>query len=313
MTESSPATDPFIRFAQRNARWLWLYGGGMVLLVFSALFWWNKVSVDPQRVFWRMVNQSLSTSAATVQFSQDTNGTSVSQTVQYQTGPQALARSLTIVRQANTTIKTETLGTPKANYIRYASIQTDQKTKSGKPFDASSLAGVWAKISPDASDPAGVSLLYHQAVLGTGLPVGAMPIPLAALTSTARANLVREMRASLLYGSSLAKPKISHEHGRLLYTYDLTIPPIPYVRMMKDFAIDMGLPDFNQVDPNSYQGAQPIPVSVTVDAHAAQLAKVNLAGQYVQTYSALGVPVQSSVPAHTVTQGVLQQRLSDLQ
>ena len=50
----------------RKPTW-WFYGIGLVLLLAAAVLWCNKVNTDPERVFWGMLRQSLSTSAVTVE------------------------------------------------------------------------------------------------------------------------------------------------------------------------------------------------------------------------------------------------------
>ncbi|HEU4914599.1 MAG TPA: hypothetical protein VFT16_04315 [Candidatus Saccharimonadales bacterium] len=292
----------------------YVYVAGAILLVLSGYLWWTRVYLDPQRVFWSMINTSLSTKGVTTELKQEAQGSSLKQIVQMELGTTNAAHSLTTLSQGSTEVKTEIIGTSEADYTRYRSIKTDQKNSQGKPLDIAKVEGVWAK-SNDAQQTETQSSghqLFAQAVLGIGLPVGSVPVPIGQVTAGQREDLVRNMKNEGLYAISFKDAKKERKGGRLLYTYDAKIQAILYVRIMKEFARDLGLHELDAVDPNTYQSARALRVTLTVDAYSRQLVAVESGQGYTQTYAGYGLPLKASVPSKYITTKELQDRLGSL-
>jgi hypothetical protein len=285
-----------------------MYLAGVVLLLIAAWLWWGSVSTKPDRVWWGMMNQSLTTSGVTVQASQNNSGTDVKQTIQFSFGAQNMSHSLTTLHQGGTTVVDELLSTPTADYSRYVSVKTDQKNSKGQPLDFSKLIGVWAKR--DMS-----SQLFSQDVLGTGLPLGGVAIPVANLSPELRTKLVNQIRNQGVYDVSFKDSDVKKEthNGRLVYIYTAKIQPVLYANMMKSLAKSIGIHDLDNLDPNSFSGQQPFEMKLTVDVHAQRLLTAEAVGADIkQTYTSYDVPVSIAVPAKTITGTELQKRLSDL-
>lgn len=292
--------------SQKKAVYYWLYGFGAVLLIITGFLWWTKVSVDPQRVFESMLSNSLKTSGVATKVHQESQGTTIDQTIQFAAGSTNQAQAITVIKQGTTQVKTELRGNATDTYTRYASIaagtQNNAKLKG--------IVGVWAKS--DGSGDA-VTPLLSQAVLGVGLPVGAVPIPIAQVSNDDRASLLRQIRENGLYQVKYDSVKRTHKAGKLLYTYQVTIQPIVYLNVMKNFAKAVNMRDLDTVDANSYSGAEPVILAITVDAHARQLTQVKTASGYAQDYTSYGVIPSVVMPTKTITSSELTKRLSALQ
>lgn len=301
-------------FTTKHPYW-WLYAVGFTILLASSWLWWTKVYLSPSRVFWGMLDKSLSTSSVTVRTEQESGGSTIAQVVQYQLGSANRAHSITNLTQGNTKVQTEIIGTPDADYTRYRSISTDQKNADGKKLDVSKVVNVWAKSdnTPQTETEASGRQLFAQATLGIGLPIGSVPVPVGQLSPEERQKLVGQIKDQQVYETSFKDIQKTTKDGRLLYTYKTTIQTILYVRMMKTYAQHLGLHELDKVDPNTYQSAQPMQVSLVVDARSRQLVAIERPNtSYRQTYSAYGVPVKVSLPKQTISTTELHQRLSAL-
>jgi len=288
-----------------------LYILGALLLLVAGGLWWNKVATDPQQVFSAMIAQSLQTSGVTLESAQTVNGTNAKQTVQYALGAQNMSHSITTLTQPGTVVTDEMIGTPGTDYTRYDSIQTTQKTQSGKALNPSKVIGVWAK-SPTTG--AGSNASLSQAILGTSLPLGGIVVPMGTLTPAQRATLLQEIKTDKVYQASYKNVQRKTVAGRLLYTYDVTIPPIGYVKLLRNFSHDIGLHDLDQVNPDSYKGQPDLHLRLTVDVRASHLAQVSLTqGQYSQSYTGYDEPVQVAVPKKAISVAQLQQLLQQMQ
>ncbi len=280
---------------------------GAIVLVIGLGALGAKMYTDPQRVFNAMLRDSLASSSVTVQATQVSTGATAKQTIQYTLGAQNMSHALTTITQGKTVVVDETIGTQAADYTRYASITTDQKAKSGKPLDVSKVVGVWAKN--DAHQ------IFSQTVLGTGLPIGGMVIPIGAISPEKRSSLLEQIAKDNVYNIVYKDVTHSTKGGRLQYTYDASVNPVGYVRLMRTFAQDIGIHDLDQLNPNSYASQQTLHVKLTVDAYSHHLVTAALTegGTYTQSYSSYDIPVGISLPSRTISTTVLQQRLNAMQ
>jgi hypothetical protein len=293
----------------------WMYALGAVILIGSAWLWWTRLYLSPQRVFWDMFSTSLSTRGVSIETEQSTGQGTVKQTVQYELGPTNRAHSLTTLSQGATKVRTEIIGTKDADYTRYISIDTDQKNATGKAIDVSKVVGMWTK-SDDAvqteTQSSGHQLLA-QAALGIGLPIGSVPVPIGELPPKARAKLLEQIKNQGIYETSFQNVTKRTVNGRLQYVYDVKMQTILYVRLMKQFASQLGLHELDKVDPNAYQSTEPLQMRLVVDARSRQLTAVEREGtDYKQVYSGYGVVVDAPIPAKTISTNELQQRLQAL-
>ena len=287
-----------------------LYIAGALLLVLGAWLWWAKVSTNPQRVFWETLGQSLSTSAVTIQATQTNGAASLRQSVQYALGPQSMSHTVTVLKQNGTTVVDELVGTPGADYTRYLNVQTDQKTKSGRPLNIQGIIGQWAKGDPKANKPQ----LLSQSILGTGLPIGGVAVPIGNLSSANRAKLIQEIKEDVVYQVNYATVKKQRVAGRAQYVYDVTVQPVSYAALMQHFAQMVGLHDLDGLDPASFKGQPALKMQLTVDVRACHVATAVVStANAKQTYTSYDVPVAIAVPKQTISVQELQSRLSRLQ
>jgi hypothetical protein len=289
----------------KNVKPLRLYIAGTVFLLIALLAWCYNLNNDPQKVFERMLSQSLSTSGVTINTKQENNGATIDQNLQYSLGANNISRTFTTINQKDTKVATETIGTSTADFTRYATIKTTRKGQNGKPLNVSKLVGVWAK-----SDQ---SQLFTQATLGTGLPIGGIVVPVANLTPNLRNQLLDQIKADNVYQTDYSKAKKQKNNGRTQFVYDVTMKPVSYARLMKTFAKSLGIHDLDSLNPTEYANQQPLQLTITVDAKANHAVEAALpAGQYKQTYSSYDVPVNVKLPTQTISSAELQKRLSEV-
>ncbi|HKR81628.1 MAG TPA: hypothetical protein VJR27_01370 [Candidatus Saccharimonadales bacterium] len=291
---------------------LYLYLTGIVVLLLTGWLWWAKASTNPTRVFNGMLANSLSTMSTTLNLSQ--SGSSAKEAIQIQFGGTTAAHAVTTLSQNSNTVTTETIGTPTADYTRYTSIKTGKVGKNGKPLDLSKVQNVWAKTTAaEATNQQNIPL-FQQAVLGIGLPIGSVPVPMGAVSSKDRAALLAQIAGDNVYSPNFSKMKKGTVHGRLAYAYPVTLQPVTYARLMQNFAKALGLHTLDTFDPNSLSGKQPIEMTFIVDAHAKQLVEIDYAtGNYKETYSSYGAVMPVTLPKNPISNGELQQRLSVLE
>lgn len=292
---------------------LYLYAIGTMIFILTAWLWWTRLSVDPVRVFNGMLLNSLSTTSTTLDLSQ-ANDSSAKESIQLQFGANTFAHALTTLSDNGNTVTTETIGTPSADYTRYASIKTNKTDKNGRPVNVASLENVWAKTSASEAVQNQSVPLFEQAVLGIGLPLGSIPVPMGDVPLDKRAALLSEIAGDNVYSPDFAKLKKGTVDGRLAYAYPVTLQPVTYARLMQNFAQALGLHDLDSFDPDSLSGQTPVEMTFIVDAHAQQLLEIDYSsGTYKEIYGNYGVIAPTPLPKTTISNAELQRRLNALQ
>jgi hypothetical protein len=212
--------------------------------------------------------------------------------------------------QSGTSIVDETIGTTTTDYTRYTSIKTDQKSASGKAMDFSKVLGVWAKTDHTF----GESQQLPQAILGTGLPLGGVVIPVAQLQPEVRQKLATQIKHDGVYKISYKDVVKTHKDGRLLYTYKASVKPRAYAAMMQQFGTATGLHSLDSLKPEQYANQPPFTLHLTVDVRAHILVSATTDdGTITQAYSGYDMPAIIKLPAQTVTSAELQKRLQQMQ
>lgn len=292
----------FLR-AQRT-RIIWV-GILLVLLLLGLNAWYRAIYADPRRVFAAMLDNSLRTGSVSKQIVQGDEAQSLNQRVRVQTGEQHVAQSITELSQsglANAQVVTESIGTPTADFVRYASIQTDQKSAGGNELDFSKVIGVWGKAGATGSTS---GELYNESVLGV-IPIGNLP-------ADKRHKLVALAQELDVYKVEYANVVRGTKDGRPTYEYTVKVLPAAYVTLLKVYAEMSGLTHLKNINPQSYESADPIEFKVVVDVMTRRLATINYANGRTENYVSYGSKPQVALPNDPVTIEELQLRLQDIE
>jgi hypothetical protein len=291
----------------------WLFVAGIGLLIVSAFVWWTQVYENPYNVYWGMLASNLATVSDTKHLVEDSNGTYLNQYVSQEFGVNTMAYGLTTLSNATSTVKTESVGTLTDDYIRYTSIQTSQKSAESKVQGFKNVLGKWAQSPATnvAADRSSATPFFIQTSLGLG---GGNLLPIANLNAGQRQNLINQLHQNDIFTTTFNNVAKRTVNGHLQYVYSVEVEPVAYVAFQKAFAADLGLHALDNIDPNSYQGQQPIQVAVSVDARSHHLAEVSYAGsQHQEYYTSFGVPINISVPRATISGQELQNLISQTQ
>jgi hypothetical protein len=277
---------------------------GMAVLIFigSGWGWWHYVRSNPERTFYAAVENSLRTQGFTKKVTQDSGDQKLEQGVQYSSGAQNVAHGFTTVTQTgdtNANIKTEVISNPKEEYIRYTTINTDQKKPDGSALDFTQLVNKWGKADSTRGGD-----LYVETTLNV-VPAGNLP-------ADKRQPLMKMIRDKQVY--KLDNIQRALENGRPVYTYDVTVATETYVQMLKDFDKATGMARLESVDPATYKDSEPMTFQVKIDVWSQQLTQVNYAGgQRVEGFGSHGITRTVDLPTDYIPIEELQSRLQAVQ
>jgi hypothetical protein len=278
-------------------------GGIAVLAILIVAFFGIAQSNDSARnVFWGAVNNSMAATALTISTTASTSGTTENILNQIDFGQHPSTLTLTTLSNGTAKAKTETLTTPKAEYVRYDSIH---KVIHGKSVNFSHVIGVWAKTTSFTGSV--IPPTFPQVLLDQLLP-----LPMGNLTPGERTDFLQQMQDAQIYTVNFSSAKKTTYQGRAAYVYAVSIQPVLYLQLIKSYAPDVDMRQDDQLNPNSYGGESNVSATWTIDAKAKELVKVDYGSGHTQTYGGWNVPITTPTPTHTVSASELQHRLGAL-
>ncbi|MDB5163476.1 MAG: hypothetical protein JWS12_93, partial [Candidatus Saccharibacteria bacterium] len=133
-----------------------------------------------------------------------------------------------------------------------------------------------------------------------------------------RARLLQEIATKQVYAPDYSKVKRSYEHGRRLYTYNVSIKPDAYVSMLQTYTKDIGLTSVAGLDPAAYANSAAITLQLSVDVFSRQLVRISYPNQSAQServeeYSGYGGSYRIALPTKTISLSELQNRVQAIQ
>jgi hypothetical protein len=281
-------------------------GGGVLLFILAGWLWWHYAYLNPQNVFWAAVNNNLIVNGVTKHtVSQDNTG-NLNQYDQIGLGAHNIVRSVATITQSpsdttKSTVVTETLGTPEANFARYTKIDTNQKSVAGQNLDFSKVVNQWSRQELGA----GSNGAFADAIFDA--------IPLAHLNAQQRNQVVGDLKRNNTYNVDFARVEKKRNQGRLYYFYTALLAPDKYVVLLKQVDGLMGLNQLKNLDPSQYQNGPNIDLTIGVDAYGHQLQSVTYTGSNRhELYAAWGVSPSPILPNSTVSQAELQTKLNGI-
>ncbi len=274
-------------------------------------WWWHSVRSNPERVFNAMLENNLKTTGVTDRLVASNGQQGLDQTIRLMTSPRHLAHAHTILSQSGSnaaSVKTETIGTPTADYVRYLAVDTGASGGTGNKFDFSKVENLWGKaaVAEGTEQTETTGELYNQTVLAV-VPIGNLPL------KTRRA-LLDQIKSENVYTVDYSKVERTIRNGRPEYSYPVSIKADSYVGVLKSFARSLGLTNLERVDPSEYAGGEPIQITLGVDVWSQRLTRIEYdGGSRTETLSGFGGQINTVLPKETIPIEELQMRVQSLQ
>lgn len=290
--------------------------GGIVLVALilfgvSGYAWWQKVYSDPEKAFWSMLDNSLTTASVTKHVMQNAQDGGLDQITILNLQGQGTAQAVTKLTQPGSSggtdaVVTESIGTKDADYVRYTSIKTSQTGKNGQSLDFSGVLNIWGKSSGSADGQASGAQFLKGTIFGV--------VPFAPLNSAQRSSVLSTMAHSNMYSVDYSKATTKVQNGRKVFVYQVSVNAQGYVATLKQFAHELGIKDLDNLDPQTYASAPAQQMEFSIDKISRQLTNITYSGGARQeAYSGYGIRIALSVPSKTVDIADLQNRLQTLQ
>lgn len=274
----------------------------LVLLIVALLgiFWYYKIYTDPQRIFWGMVSNNLSTNSFSKVSSQESGSYSGKEVTQVIFQPELAVhnvRDITDNTQAQPThIKLESIGTPDTDYQHYLLIDRPAAEGGAKP-DYSKVYDLWLK-----SEDQGAQLINSN--LFGPLLFGHLPQPI-------KETIIKDLRQA--YKVDYKNVKKLNMDGRRTYIFNVEVSLAEYAAAAQKYARALGLAVADQINPSDYSEAAKTSITLYVDALSRQIRKVEYqAGNNFESYTAYGIKKEIKPPKKTVSPEEFQKAINSV-
>jgi hypothetical protein len=268
-----------------------------IVLVVGGIFWYKQIYTDPERVFWGMVNNNLSTISLSKDISQNGTNASSQEYTMLAFSPSPAVRDIKEVssKNANTssTIKIESIGTPADTYQHYVLIKQSSKTGKKSP-DYSKVYSLWLKNSGSNQ---------HETQLFSNAIYSAMLF--GNLQLSQRNQTVGYLKDA--YHVDFTQVKKESVNGRKTYSYNVKLGLRNYAKAANFYAKTLGLPNSGQINPNNYKPTEEVSLVFNIDVLSRQARSIQyLSSGATEKYSTYGVVPNFKPPTHTVSYETLQ-------
>jgi hypothetical protein len=267
--------------------------------------YYKNVYSDPEVVFNAMIENSLRSGSIVKHINQEDETQSVDQIMRLQQGEQHIAQGLTNLTQtgfSTAEVETESIGTPTTDYVRYRSIETDQKSQDGSDLDFSKVVGIWGVTEATESTS---GELYNELALGV-IPSGKLP-------ADERAELLKIIKENNVYEVDYNNVARTTVNGRPTYEYTVKVSPEPYIGLLKEFAKAIGLTHLDEINPEDYKGAEPLEFKLSVDVLTRRVNTVTYSSGRTESYESFGGRKEVDEPTDTITINELQTLIQEVQ
>jgi hypothetical protein len=248
-------------------------------IVGGFLLYYVRIYSDPQRTFWSMIDNNLSTSGITRQ-TQQKNGLAVTNdTTQLIFVPTTYAAYQKKIKdtspQQSASLTLNGIGIPKTDYNNYSYID-----RPGKKGDYAKVYKMWLK-----SD--------QPQILGNSIFNGVF---FGNMTPPQRQAIEKVLKdAYKINSSKLNSP------GRNSIDFGVTLNMQKYALAAVAYVKATGLPNADQISPNSYPANAKIDMNISVDVLSRQIKKIEYPNSKVTDYySGYGISKSPNLPSKTV-------------
>jgi hypothetical protein len=274
----------------------------LVIVVVLAFVWYLNLYNDPERVFWKTVNNGLATKGVVKQVNQTSSSVNNVENVQISFNPTPLIRDIKTVKDSSTSpatnLKLEGIGTAGADYQHYLLIDRPAGSGKGKP-NYGKVYGMWLKSGDSSSAQLINSNLFGPFLFGN-------------LNADQRKGIVDQLKTA--YGINFASVKSKTEHGRRTYTYNVNLSLKKYVLAAQQYAQIYNLPVASQINPGNYTDSDKVSVVVSIDALSAQIRSiVYKSNNTIENYSGYGILAAINLPKNTVSSDQFQKAINSVE
>ncbi len=274
---------------------------GILLGMSSSYLWYSRLYLNDERVFWMAIENSMSTPSVTRTLIDGGTGNQVVQQQQSFFSPQQYMLSRVTFDQRSSTVETsvETEGMtfPDAQYSRYTKFTTNQKNADGSDADINEYLNRW-EGDTFVGDELEDARLNYMSELVTLVIFGNFDPEF-------RRDVIHQLQTSDVYRISNEAITQDTIEGEDVTIYPVSVGLKKYAELLFNAFKHAGYGEFPALNPESYQDDARIPVTIAVNSRTHTVANIKF-GSREENYGAYGVVKPVERPETEFNSGELE-------
>lgn len=270
----------------------------VIILGAGVVLWYKNIFMNPQRVFYGMLNNSLHTTSITREIS--SMGATQTVRINYYSEPFTITKTeMTQPGQhGENSVTTQTIGTKNADFVRYIKLTTNGQPTPG----ADNVINTWASQSSENS------LMQKPTFLNE---ISLALVPFGNLNNQDTQKITDIARSKHVYSINGSQKRIVN--NRLAFVFDVSVKPSSLIEMLKTYSEVTGLGDTSQLNPKDYEKSQDVKIKVAVDLFSRQLISIEYPeAMRTENYSGYGLKNNETLPSHPISMTELQNRIQQM-
>ena len=279
---------------------------GLLIGVVSGIFWYQNIFMDNERRFWSAVDNSLSTPSVVRTLESGGSGNLATQQNRIYFSPERISESkVTFSNRSatvNTTVVTEGLSTPDAQYSRYVTFDTTDKRQDGSTPTLNDVLGKWSGETFEGDEAEQARLNYVSELVSLAL--------FGNLTTGSRADIVNELRSNDIYQVDYNNVLEDTLDGEAVLIFPVSVSVREYAQQLQRVFTLSGLGEFPSLNPENLREGSEVNAQFTIRKRDNTIVRVN-SGANTELYGNYGVMKTIDLPNPEFTPDELEQRVQD--
>ncbi len=257
---------------------------GVILSLVGSYFWYNKLYMTNERKFWSAINNSLSTKSVTRSIKSGGSGNEVLQSQRFAFAPQMASESKVRFNQksalVDTTVVTEGVLFPDAQYSRYVAFSTNQTKSDGTTPTLENIIGKWEANVVAESDLEQAKLTYVSELVTL--------VMFGNYSADFRQDLLTQLKSGNVYAVNYDDVKEDEVNGEKADVYLVSVGLKEYARQLQRAFVVAGYGEFPPLDPDNYREDSRINARFFVSQNTNSIIGVGF-GSREESYSGYGI------------------------
>jgi len=255
-----------------------------ILAIAVVYLWYARLYMTNERRFWLAIENSMSTRSVTRTINNGGTGNAVVQSQRFAFSPQMASESKVTFDQKSalveTSVATEGVLFPDAQYSRYTAFETNQQKPDGTVPSLDSVLGKWEgnDVAEDNLDEARlgyVSELVSLVIFGN-------------FDDAFRDDVVSQFKDKDVYGLNLLNVTENNVEGQDVLSYSASISLREYATQLQRAFVRAGYGEFPPLNPENYRADSKIPATILVSKKNNNIVGVSF-GDRNELYSGYGI------------------------
>ncbi|MDQ3093866.1 MAG: hypothetical protein M3Q70_01665 [bacterium] len=282
-----------------------LVGLALIMWAVGGTLWYSNLYMNKERRFWAAIGNGLRTNSVVKEQIQDSPNGETTQLSRMSFGSNLYSAGKTKIYNrtsttTNSTVITETLSTADKSYVRYNSIDTNEKREDGSDFKFDDVLGKWAVRSDEASTREQMKQQLAENFIQL--------VPFSQLSEKQASEFVAKLQATNAY--TVDYNTVAEDSENKLTVYDVTVNAKPYVVALSDLFKQMGFGEVSALDASQYDDTSTIKIKVAIDG-TNLVRKVAFSNEDFETYRDYGAVIAANIPQDPLSFTDLQTRLQN--